>query len=226
MHIADGILGPEAVTVTSAAALAASSFALKRLGAVQVSRARTVATAGLAAVAILAVSSAPLPAWPGTSAHALATPFVALIGGVPLAFLATGVVVFMQALGGHGGLSAWGADVITMGLIGPLVTVVTYRVLADRYSVAISRAAALAALGGCTSTYLATAALIAFGLSASGAEFPMMFAVVAGGYLPAELPTIAVESIATGLLAARMMRSDLASRLTIASPLFGGQGTW
>lgn len=225
MHIADGVLGPETVAVTNAAALAASSFALKRLGAVQVSRARTVATAGLAAVAILAVSSAPLPAWPGTSAHALATPLVALIGGVPLALLATGVVVFMQALGGHGGLSAWGADAITMGLIGPLVAVVMYRLLADRYSFPTSWAAALAAFAGCSSTYLSTAALIAFGLSASGAEFPTMFAAVVASYLPAEAPTIGVESIATGLLAARMLRSDLASRLTVASPLFDEQAS-
>lgn len=211
MHIADGILRPEVIAVTNVAAIGAVAFGADRCRRLGVSRARTVATLGTAAAALFVASSVPLPAWPGTSAHALGTPFAALLLGPWAAVALTGLVVFLQALVGHGGISAWGADTLTMGLIAPLVAWLSYRG-AQRMGMPKMAAGIAASALGCAATYLTTAAIIAYSIAHQPSGFLGMFTAVALSYLPAELPMIAVESVLTGMALVRLEQHDF-SRL-------------
>lgn len=225
MHIADGVLRPEVAAMGTAAGIAAVSVATRYVSGKASGRAQIVANAGVAAAVLFAVSSVPLPAVAGTSAHPLGTPMIALVGGVPLAVLSTAVVVLLQALGGHGGISAWGADTLTMGLVAPLAAVAVYRGVSASGRLSPFWACTLATAAGCAATYLTTAALIANGVAGSATGFPVAFLTIVAGYLPAEAPMIVAESLATGFVAVRMMRSDIAARLGGLSPLAGrGEG--
>ncbi len=203
MHIADGVLGPEVITLTTAVAVGAVAVSAARIRRLGISRARTVATLGAASAALFVASAVPLPAWPGTSAHVLGTPLAALVlGPAPVAVI-SGVVVFLQSLIGHGGMTAWGAGTLSMGVAGPVVAWLTYRLIrraeGSRF-IAGSVASALA----CAATYLSTAALLAWSLADSPAGAPAMFLAVVMSYLPAEIPMILTESVLSGVVMTRL----------------------
>lgn len=209
MHIADGILRPEVVAVTQVAAVGVIAYGFNRAKAIESSPARTVTTLGLAASALFIVTSATFPAMAGTSAHPSGTPLLAVMFGPFATAVVAGIVVFFEALVGHGGLTAWGADTLTMGFIGPVAAWGAYRLVRRAGGGAFLGGAAAAALGNLV-IYLSTAALIAYSLPVGG--FWGSLGVVTLAYLPAEVPIMIAESFVTGALVARLTSYDIAAR--------------
>ena len=82
---------------------------------------------GLISAAVFVISSLPLPAPSGTSAHPTAIAIAAIILGPWAAAAVTGVVLIMQALFmAHGGVTAWGANTLDMGVFGGFVAYGVY----------------------------------------------------------------------------------------------------
>ena len=70
----------------------------------------------------------------GASSHMCATPLLALILGPRLTVLPALGILFLQAVFfAHGGISTLGANVLTLGVIGPWVTCAVFSLLKKKY---------------------------------------------------------------------------------------------
>lgn len=122
MHIAEGFLPP----VHSAAwTIAAAPFVVH--GAVQVVKKvreepdNKLLLAGAGAFTFL-LSAIKLPSVTGSSSHATGTGAGAVLFKPPvMAFLSTVVLLFQALLLAHGGITTLGANVFSMGIVGPWV---------------------------------------------------------------------------------------------------------
>ncbi|WP_242372651.1 MULTISPECIES: energy-coupling factor ABC transporter permease [Anaeromyxobacter] len=216
MHLADGVLPPaQAVLWFCACApfVAAAFAAWRRAGDDRLAR-PLIATA---AALVLALSSVEIPLPLGTSAHACGVGLAAILLGARRAILAALAAVVLQAfLLGHGGVTAIGADLASMGIAGALAAHAAFRGLrAARLPLAL--AAAASALAASVATYALASLQLALALSAPGA-FRTTLLGVAATYAPAELPMAALEAAATAAAVAFLARRrpDLAADLGLA----------
>lgn len=218
MHLADGVLPPSQAALWFAACAPFVAFALRtwrRAGDDRLVR-PLVATAA-AMILVLSTVEVPLPL--GTSAHACGVGLAAILLGAPGAILAALAAVVLQAfLLGHGGVTAIGADLASMGIAGALAARAVFGALRAARA-PLGASAAFAALAASLATYGLASVQLALALAAPGA-FGATLLSVAATYAPAELPMAAFESAVTAgavvFLARR--RPELAARLALAQP--------
>ncbi len=215
MHIADGVIPPVQAALwflVCAPFVAVALRTWRRAGDDRLAQ-PLVATAA-ALVFVLSTFEIPLPL--GTSAHACGVGLVAILLGARRAILAALAAVVLQAfLLGHGGITAIGADVASMGIAGALTARAVFRVLRAVRS-PLGPAAAAAGLAACLATYALASLQLALALAAPGA-FRSTLLGVAATYAPAELPMAAFEAVVTAGAAAFLARRrpDLAARLAL-----------
>lgn len=128
MHIAEGMLPP----LQCAAWFAVSApFVIHGTRAVLLkSRENPENKLLLAAVGAftLVLSALKLPSVTGSSSHPTGTGLGAVVFGPPvMAFIGTLVLIFQAVLLAHGGLTTLGANVFSMGIVGPWVGYGVYR---------------------------------------------------------------------------------------------------
>lgn len=156
VHIPDGYLSPQTCAVAFAVAVPAIAVASAKV--VRQVRGRAIPRLALLSAFSFLVMMFNLPVPGGTTAHAVGSVLIAVTAGLPAAVVATAVALLFQALVfGDGGLLAYGANVVNMALIMPLVGLAVFRAVAGR-SASLPRRAVAAALGG-------YAGIVAAGLS-------------------------------------------------------------
>ncbi len=147
MHIPDGYLSPESCAAAWAAAVPTLAVATRKVGS-QV-RTRQVPTLAMFSAASFLVMMFNLPVPGGTTAHAVGAVVIAVVMGPWPAMVAVAVALLFQALVfGDGGVLAWGANVLNMAVILPLVGLTVYRLAAGRSPLASRRRTLAAAAGG------------------------------------------------------------------------------
>ena len=174
MHIPDGFLDPTMAAATYAVFLIFAGYAVREIR-------RSAAPEQMSLVATLAagVFAAQMLNWPlpgGTSLHFVGGALAGILLGPWLGFLALFLVLLVQCLVFHdGGITALGANVLNMGIIGVLVGYAVYRVLVKRFGVSTGARALGAFLGGWLSMTLAGVACgLEIGISPS---FPFGYAI-------------------------------------------------
>lgn len=150
---------------------------------------------GAAGAFTFVLSALKLPSVTGSSSHPTGTGLGAVLFRPPvMAFLATVVLLFQALLLAHGGLTSLGANIVSMGIVGPWVAYGTWRLL-RRFGVspAIFAAAVLADLATYCMTTLQIA--LAFPDTTSG----VLGAVVKFGSIFAltQIPLAIVEGFLT-----------------------------
>jgi cobalt/nickel transport system permease protein len=117
MHLGNGAITAECVAITYGAAglgLTAAAGAAKRAG---VTREKLLLATGLGAL-VFGAQAINVQVAPGTSAHLVGGVLLAALLGPGLGALTMAVVLAIQAVMlGDGGVAAWGANVINMGLV-------------------------------------------------------------------------------------------------------------
>ena len=166
MHIPDGFLSNEVALVCAVPAVAAVGYGLRRAD-VDLDD-RRVPLLGVTAAFIFAVQMLNFPVAGGTSGHFLGAALAALLLGPWLTSLVMAVVLVAQAfVFADGGLTALGASVVNMGVVGGLV--VGGLMLAARRALPRTRASLLAvAAGGAWLAVVAGSAACALQLAISG----------------------------------------------------------
>lgn len=107
------------------------------------------------------LSSLKLPSITGTSSHATGNGLSAILFGPAVtAVLASIVLVFQALLLAHGGLTTLGANIFSMGIVGPFAAWLVYRMW-KKTGLALSYGVFLAAFAGDLLTYVTTAGQIA-----------------------------------------------------------------
>lgn len=180
MHIAEGFLPP---VHAAAWYLAAAPFVVH--GARRVvyevrEHPENRLLLGAAAAFTFVLSAIKLPSVTGSSSHPTGTGLGAVLFRPPvMAFIATIVLVFQALLLAHGGLTTLGANVFSMGVVGPWVGYGAYRLLRGG-SLGVFAALALADLA----TYVTTSLQLALafpdqvsGFGGAAAKFLSVFAL-------------------------------------------------
>lgn len=205
LHLAEGTLPlAHAALWTAVAAVPLTwSLAGERHAAPPDERALT----ATATAVIFAASLFPIPVpVAGASSHICLTPLFALMVGVRRVVWPTACVLAAHALFfAHGGLTTLGANLLTLGVIGPVSALALFALLRACRVPAFPAVAASCAIADLC-VYVGDAALLAFGLARSVAP-AQTFTAVLLGFAPTQIPLAVLE----GALSAYALRA-LAAR--------------
>jgi cobalt/nickel transport system permease protein len=178
---------------------------------------------GVSAAFTFILSALKLPSVTGSCSHPTGTGLGAILfGPLAMAPIAAIVLLFQAILLAHGGVTTLGANIFSMGVVGPLVGYGVYRLARGvglSTGVTIFLAASLADLA----TYLTTATQLALafpdpvsGFSASLAKFLGIFAVT-------QIPLAISEGILTVLIYSFIQKYSSDELASLGFNLTGGE---
>jgi cobalt/nickel transport system permease protein len=198
MHLGNGAITPECGAIALAAAAAGAGVAIASARACGLDRAQA-RTAGALAAAVFAAQLFNVQVLPYSSVHLIGGVLLAWTLGPAIGLLSmSGILALQAVLLGDGGLMAWGANVINMGLLPALGVMVLRRALIHRGSnetaIALGLTAFVCTLGG--------AALIALEVTVGRGSAQLEgWSQFAGQMLATHAMAGAVEGVATVALA-------------------------
>jgi cobalt/nickel transport system permease protein len=203
LHIPDGFLSAGVAGAAGLVAIAAIAYAL-RVADVELDEAR-VPLLGVLAAFVFAAQMLNFPIAGGTSGHFLGATLAALLLGPWLACLVMTVVIAVQAFAfADGGVSALGANVLNMGVLGAMLA--GFLVVAAGKVLPATRTAFLGTVG--VVSWLAVMA----GAGATAVELAASDTVPLGTTLPAMLGVHALIGIGEAVITVAAASAVLASR--------------
>jgi cobalt/nickel transport system permease protein len=225
MHISEGILPFSWAFfwfVVSAPFLALGLRTLARRSETDLSSKPLV---GMVAAVVFVISCMPIPVpMAGTCSHPCGTGLAAILLGPTLGVVVAAVALLIQALFlSHGGLSTWGANLFSMGVLGSIGGWLMFRGLRlCRVNVIV--AAFMAGVAADWATYAGTALIMAAGIKGEGAFWPLAVKILLA-FVPTQLPLGVIEGVITaGMISLlRKKRPDLLARTALSGIAGGGQ---
>ena len=203
LHIPDGFLSGPVAAVTALGSLFAVAHAL-RVADRDLDEAR-VPLLGVLAAFIFAAQMLNFPVAAGTSGHFLGATLAAVLLGPWLACLTMAVVIVVQAFAfADGGLTALGANVLNMGVLGALVA--GFAIRAGASMLPRTRTAYLGLVGG-----VAWVAVMA-GAAATAAQLALSGTVPLGTVLPAMLGVHALIGVGEAAVTVAAVSAVLSAR--------------
>lgn len=153
-----------------------------------------------AAAFTLLLSSLKLPSVAGSSSHPTGTALGTMLAGAPvMSVVATIVLLFQALLLAHGGVTTLGANVFSMGVVGPWCALLTYRLL-QRVGVPSALTLGVAAFVGDMSTYVTTSLQLAIAHPEASASIGAAFGRFLGVFSFAQVPIAILEGVLTVLV--------------------------
>ena len=157
MHIMEGFLDPIWCALWFIVAIPFVVLGAKKVVELVREHPEQKMTVALSGAFIFLLSSLKIPSVTGSSSHPTGTGFSAVLYGVSVtSFLATIVLIFQALLLAHGGLTTLGANIVSMGIIGPFFGFIVWKALI-KGGVKIPIGLAIAALFADLMTYVVTA---------------------------------------------------------------------
>ena len=203
LHIPDGFLSAGVALACGVLAVAAVAYGL-RVANVELDEAR-VPLLGVLAAFIFAAQMLNFPIAGGTSGHFLGATLAAVLLGPWLACLVMAVVIAVQAFAfADGGISALGANVLNMGVLGALLA--GFLVLGAMKVLPHTRPAFIGVVG--VVSWLAVMA----GAGATSAELALSDTIPLGTSLPAMLGVHSLIGIGEAIITVAAVSAVLASR--------------
>ena len=220
MHISEGILPLNWAVFWFAIAtpfVAWGLYKLKKLSTVDISFKPLV---GLMAAVVFIISCMPIPVpTAGTCSHPCGTGISGILVGPAISILVTAVALLIQALFlAHGGLSTWGADIVSMGVMGSFAGFLTFKALRSmRINMAVS--GFMAGLFADWATYLTTSVEIASGIRGDSPFMPL-FSKILIAFIPTQLPLGILEGAMTAGMVVLLYkkRPDLLVKMHVIKP--------
>jgi len=173
---------------------------------------------GMVAAVVFVISCMPIPIpMAGTCSHPCGTGLAAVLLGPTLGVVAAAVALLIQGLFlSHGGLSTWGANLFSMGVLGSFAGYLAFRGL-RLAGVGVVVSAFAAGLLADWATYGGTALIMAAGLRGSMPFWPLAGKIVLA-FVPTQLPLGIIEGcITAGMVSLiRKKRPDLLARTALA----------
>lgn len=196
MHIAEGFLPPTWAAVYFVIAAPFVMIGLKQIRTKTSSNKDIKMLLGLVAAYAFILSAMKIPSVTGSCSHPTGTGLSAMIFG-PFISSVVGVIVllFQAILLAHGGLTTLGANTVSMGIAGPIVSYLIYIALKKRNKKA---AVFLAACIGDLTTYFVTSVQLA--LAFPGAGFGAAFIKFFSIFSITQIPLAVVEGILTVII--------------------------
>jgi len=225
MHLSEGVLPIEQAMAWSALTVPALLWSLRgESNARKEDPSSAVVMAGATSL-LFAATLMPLPVpVVGATSHICLTPLLALIVGIRRIIWPTFFVLLLQALFfAHGGITTLGVNTLTLGLIGPLLTVGLWSGL-QRVGMNGAVGFAVACAVGGLGVYVTDALVLAVALGDT-ADPLTTFGVVLLGFAPVQVPLSILEAVVSVYIvrALATRRTDLVPD-TLKSLYFSGRG--
>ncbi len=218
MHIMEGYLPLTWCIIWFVVAFIVVAFGIYQIKKIVDETPESKALLAVSGAFMFVLSSLKLPSVTGSCSHPCGNGLgAALFGPAVTAVLATIVLIFQALLLAHGGLTTLGANIVSMGIVGPLVAWIVYKGL-TKANVSSTIAVFFAAFLGDLLTYVATSFQLAFAFPAptfTGAltNFLVIFAVT-------QVPLAIGEGILTVIIWDRLKayKPKLLNKLNALAP--------
>lgn len=220
MHISEGILPFNWAVLWFAVAMpfvAWGLYKLKKLSAVDISFKPLV---GLMAAVVFIISCMPIPVpTAGTCSHPCGTGISGILVGPAISILVAAVALLIQALFlAHGGLSTWGANIFSMGVMGSFAGYFTFKALRSmKINMAVS--GFMAGLFADWATYFTTSVELASGIRGNSPFIPLFWKIIIA-FIPTQLPLGILEGAMTAGMVVLLYkkRPDLLIKMRVIKP--------
>jgi len=220
MHISEGILPFNWALfwfVIAVPFMAWGLHRLKKLSSVDISIKPFV---GLMAAVVFIISCMPVPVpIAGTCSHPSGTGISGILVGPAISILIAAVALLIQALFlAHGGLSTWGANIVSMGVMGSFAGFLTFKLLRSvKVNIAVS--GFIAGLLANWATYLTTSVTLALGIRGDSPFMPL-FSKILIAFIPTQLPLGILEGAMTAGIVVLLYkkRPDLLIKIRVLKP--------
>jgi cobalt/nickel transport system permease protein len=217
MHIMEGFLSPFWCIAWWLIALPCLLLGIYRLKRVLATDREALPLLGVTGGFIFILSSLKLPSVTGSCSHPTGTGLSAICFGPWITSVIAAIVLLFQSLFlAHGGLSVLGANIVSMGIVGPVVGYCVYRLLRDtgvNMYLTVFLAAALADLF----TYIMTSIELALAYPAETGGAVSSFVIFMGIFAITQIPLAIVEGIILALVFKYIvqLKPDILIRLNI-----------
>lgn len=206
MHIMEGYLPWEWCAVWFLVAIPFVFLGAKKIIQIVREHPEQKMTVALSGAFIFLLSSLKLPSVTGSSSHPTGTGLSTVLYGVMCtSFLALIVLIFQAILLAHGGLTTLGANVVSMGVFGPLCGFLIWRFLRGKLKLGIPVAMFITAFVADLLTYVMTSLQLTLayhdiGFVTAFTEFLTTFAVT-------QIPLAIIEGIVFAMFAIFLMNN-------------------
>ena len=221
MHIMEGYLDPLWCVVWFIVMAPFFIFGVMKLRQVLREHPDQKMMVALSGAFIFLISSLKLPSVTGSCSHPTGTGVAVVFYGVGVcAVLSTIVLIFQALLIAHGGFTTLGANCVSMGIIGPLVGLVFWKLL-RKLNAGVFISMFVAAFFADLITYVVTALQMALNVMTSvNADFMAAFSNFFSVYAVTQIPLAVVEGLifamfAQYLVTARPDMFEIADRNSI-----------
>ncbi|MDD1658713.1 MAG: energy-coupling factor ABC transporter permease [Methanomicrobiales archaeon] len=195
MHIMEGFLPAAWCIAWWLVALPCLALGVRELRRVLSSDRESLPLLGVTGGFVFILSSLKLPSVTGSSSHPTGTGLSAVSFGPWVTTVVGAIVLLFQALFlAHGGLSTLGANIVSMGVAGPLVGWGVYRALRDS-PVGIYTTVFLAASFADLFTYLTTSLQLALAYPAQVGGAWSSFIIFLGIFAVTQVPLAILEAV-------------------------------
>ena len=200
MHIMEGFLPWQWCLVWWIIALPCLMLGIWRLKKVIDADREALPLLGVTGGFIFILSSLKLPSVTGSCSHPTGTGLSAICFGPWVTSVICAIVLLFQSLFlAHGGLSVLGANIVSMGIAGPLVGYFIYRLLKDT-SVNVYATVFLATTLADMVTYIVTSCELALAYPAEVGGFSTSFVMFMAIFAVTQVPLAIVEGIVLALV--------------------------
>ena len=220
MHISEGILPWNWAVLWFGVAMPFAAYGLYELKKKSSCDLSYKPLVGLMAAVVFIISCMPVPVpTAGTCSHPCGTAISGILLGPAISVLITAAALLIQALFlAHGGLSTWGADIVSMGVVGSFTGYFVFRAL-RAIRINMSAAAFMAGLLADWATYLATSAELALGIKGGSPFLPLFYKIMLA-FIPTQLPLGILEGAMTAGMVVLLYkkRPDLLVKMGVLKP--------
>lgn len=153
---------------------------------------------GLMGAVVFIISCMPVPVLTaGTCSHPAGTGISAILIGPIMSIFVTSIALLIQALFlAHGGITTWGADIVSMGVAGSFAAYIAFRIL-RKFKTSLFISGFVAGLLADWATYATTSFELAQALHGSKPMFPLFMTILVA-FIPTQLPLGILEGVLTG----------------------------
>ena len=197
MHISEGILPLGWAALYTALAIPFMAMGLRDIRLKGRDDVSFKPLLGLMAAMVFIISCMPIPVpLAGTCSHPCGTGISALLLGPFVSVVVAAAALLIQALLlAHGGISTWGANIMSMGIVGSFAAYGTFRLLRAA-SIPLGASAFVAGVAADWCTYIATSMELASGIKGEDAFWPLAWKIMLA-FVPTQLPLGILEGAMT-----------------------------
>jgi len=204
MHIMEGFLPTPWWQIWFAVSIPVILYGISKLNRLVKEKREILPLLAVAGAFIFVLSSLKLPSVTGSCSHPTGTGVSAIIFGPAIsAVLGTIVLIYQALFLAHGGLTTLGANVFSMGIVGPLVAYLIYKA-GMKANLNFYAVVFLATAFGDWATYLTTSVELALAYPAGGVltfgAFLSSFGKFAAVFAITQLPLAIMEGAVSALL--------------------------